>query len=366
MNTLARCCAGSLIALGVGLGFVACGTPFSSHDATGDAGGDTSTAGDTSTGGDTTTGGDTSTGADGHPGDGPGTVDVDAGGGEDVVVLDAVGSGPCQGAFATPTLVLAHTGQYLVDSITLSTDELDAFVALMPAGVVTEQRQIYAMHRATTSVPFTMDTSEPLALTEVGSTPGAFDVALSADELTLYFSHRQDTDANLLGVDIYEAQRADAGGTFSTSSVLGPGIDNPTTDQFHAHPAGPDLYFTVAPVVSGVQGQRDLYVAPLAGGARAALTGLNGATTQEANPVPSRDELQLFFSSDRANPGGINLVYYAHRTGAALGFSTPALVTLAVGDGGTSIAPQQLAADACRLYILVDQEDAYVAQRAAN
>jgi hypothetical protein len=208
-----------------------------------------------------------------------------------------------------------------------------------------------------------MDTSQPLDLTNVGPTPGAFDVALSADDLALYFSHRQDSDAGVLGVSIYEAQRGGAGGTFSASTELGSAIDDPTTNQFHAHPAGPDLYFTVATLVSGAQGPRNLYEAPLAGGARAALTDLN-SFNQQATPVPSRDELEIFFSSDRASPGVQNLVYSAHRTSAALAFSTPAVVSLAVPGASANVTPQHLTADRCRLYVLVNQSDAYVAQRA--
>lgn len=357
-----RCCAASLVALGVALALGACGNAFSSNASAADGG--------TDAGVDTSIDSSPDVGtADGRPSDGPGTVDGSGDAASDVVVvmLDAGdGGGPCVGAFSAPTLVLAHTAQYWVDSITLTEDELDAFVTLYPVGSTTEQRKVYAMHRASASVPFTMDTSQQLDLTNVGPTPGAFDVALSPDDLTLYFSHRQDSDAGGLGVNIYEAQRGDAGGTFSASTEFGPAIDDPATNQFHAHPGGPNLYFTVAPVVSAAQGQRDLYVAPLAGGARAAITELNGATTQEANPVPSRDELEIFFSSDRANPGGNNLVYHARRNSAALAFSMPTVVAFSLPDAGTNVTPQQLAAQACRVYILVDQQDAYVSQRAAN
>ena len=148
------------------------------------------------------------------------------------------------------------------------------------------------------------------------------------------------------------------------TAEFGPGINDPTTDRFHAHPAGPNLYFTVATVVGGAQSQRDLYVAPLQSGARSAITELNGLTTQQANPVPSRDQLEIFFSSDRADPGGNNLVYSAHRASAALTFSAPALVTLSIPDASTNVTPQYLSADSCRLYVLVDQQDVFVAQRA--
>jgi len=113
-----------------------------------------------------------------------------------------------------------------------------------------------------------------------------------------------------------------------------------------------------------VQGQRDLYVAPLQGGARSAISELNGLTTQQANPVPSRDELEIFFSSDRADPGGNNLVYTARRASAALTFSPPTLVTLSIPDASTNVTPQYLSADSCRLYVLVDQQDVFVSQRA--
>jgi hypothetical protein len=363
MKRLRRTCAGSLVALGVGLGLglAACGNAFSASGS-GDGGTD-------APGVDTSLEAGSDASIDGHPSDGPGTADGsgDATGPDAIMVmLDGGdgGAGPCVGAFSAPTLVLAHTAQFWVDSIALTNDELDAFVTLFPVGASTEERKIYAMHRMSTSVPFTMDTSQPLDLTNVGPTPGAFDVSLSPDELTLYFAHRQDT-AGVLAVNIYEAVRGDAGGTFSTVSEFGSGVNDPTTTQFHPHPGGPNLYFTVAPLVSGLQGQRDLYVAPLAGGARGAITELNG-TTNQANPVPSRDELEIFFSSDRANPGGNNLVYHAHRTSAALTFSMPTVVTFSLPDAGTNVTPQQLAAQACRLYILIDQQDAYVSQRAAN
>jgi len=363
-----RYLAASSVALGVTVGFVvfvACSTPFSP----GSSGGTDAGAADGSHA-DAPGSGHADAGVDAPGVDAPGVeasgfdgTATDAPGSEGSVV-DAGDAGPCLGAFSSPTLVLAHTAQYYVDSITLTNDERDAFVALLPVGVTSEQRKVYAMHRATPADTFTMDTSQPLNLTNVGPTPGAFDVALGTDDLTLYFSHRQDSDAGMLGVNVYEAQRADAGGTFSASSEFGPAIDDPTTNQFHAHPAGPDLYFTVATLVGGVvQGARNLYVAPLQGGARAALTELNGPT-QQANPVPSRDELEIFFSSDRAAAGGINLVYTARRTSAALAFPTPALVPLAVPGAPVNVTPQHLTGDRCRLYLLVNQEDAYVAQRA--
>lgn len=351
MNRLVAYVAGLSIAIAVATGFVACSSPFSSGSA----------------------GGTDADRTDAVAQDGPEAVDgiaegaaegsVDAGH-DGATAVDAAHGGSCHGAFSAPTLVLAHTAQYLVDSITLSGDELDAFVTLFPAGSTTEQRNVYAMHRASVAAPFTMDTSHPLDLTNFGPTPGAFDVALSADNLTLYFSHRQDSEAGLLGVNIYESMRGDAGATFSGGIELGPAIDDPTTNQFHAHPAGPDLYFTVAPLLGGVQGQRDLYVAPLMGGARAAITELNGAMTQDANPVPSRDELEIFFSSDRAAPGTNNRVYTAQRTSAALAFSQPTLLTLSIADAGTNVTPQHLSANGCHLYVLIDQQDALVSQRA--
>jgi hypothetical protein len=292
---------------------------------------------------------------------------LDAGG--DRVVGDAADAGLCHGMFLPPTLVLAHSAQYWVDSITLSNDELDAFVTLNPVGSVTEQRAIYAMHRTSRTIAFTMDTSQPLNLTNVGPTPGAFDVALSADNLTLYFSHRQDSDAGVLGVNIYDSHRGDAGSTFVTTSELGSAIDDPMTNQFHAHPAGSNLYFTVAQLVNGAQGQRDIFIAPLQGSTRAPIVELNGVTgvvSQQANPVPSRDELEIFFSSDRADPGGANSVYTSNRSSMALPFMPPTSVPLAVADAGTNVTPQHLSADSCRLYILVGQQDAYVSERTAQ
>ena len=370
MKRVGRYLAAASVTLAIAVGFFACSTPFSQGSAGGtDAGTADGTHAD-APGTGHADGGVDATGSDAPGVDAPG---IDAPGiegatadapGSEGSVADAGDAGPCLGAFSAPTLVLAHTAQYYVDSITLTNDELDAFVALLPVAATSEQRKVYAMHRATPADTFTMDTSQPLNLTNVGPTPGAFDVALGADDLTLYFSHRQDSDAGVLGVNIYEALRADAGGAFSASSEFGPGVNDPTTNQFHAHPAGPDLYFTVATLVGGAQGPRSLYVAPLQGGARAALTELNGPD-QQANPVPSRDELEIFFASDRAAAGGVNLVYTARRTSAALAFPTPVLVPLAVPGAPVTVTPQHLVADRCRLYLLVNQEDAYVAQRGA-
>ena len=183
MRRVGRCVVGAVVTICVTLGFVACSKPFAQGSAPGDA--EVDSAGD-------------------------GTGSVHDGGGVDAVgsdgaIGDAGGGVLCQGAFSPPTLVLEHTTQYRVDSFTLSTDQLEAFVTLTPPGSTTEQRMVYEMHRAHAGDVFTLDTSQPLDLTEVGPTPGAFDVALDADGLTLYFSHRQDTDAGMLAVDIYEA-----------------------------------------------------------------------------------------------------------------------------------------------------------------
>ncbi len=358
---------GGVVGAGVAVGLIACSAPFSPGSGAGGADaataegsqGDGSGAVDSHTGDGAQSGGDAPDAPDAQDAAAPSDAAMETG-----PVGDASDAGLCQGAFSAPTLVLAHNAQYFVDSITFTPDELQAIVTLNPAGSSTEQRNVYEMHRAAPGDVLTIDTSQPLNLTEVGPTPGAFDVALSADGLTLYFSHRQDSDAGALGVDIYETQRGTAAAPFGTVSELGPAINDPTTTQFHAHPAGSNLYFTVTPVVAGAQGQRDLYVAPLQGGVRTPLAELNGATTQEANPVPSQDQLEIFFSSDRAAHGQNDLVYSARRASAALTFSPPALVPLAVGDASTNVTPQYLSPDSCRLYILVGQEDVYVAQRA--
>jgi len=269
--------------------------------------------------------------------------------------IDSADGGTCRGVFSAPTLVL-----------TVTTDERNAFVTLTPPNSTTEQRKVYALKRASTSDVFTIDTSQPVALTNVGPTPGAFDVGLSADALTLYFSHEQTPDGGALDVDIYQAQRAAVGAPFTTTSKFGPGVNDPTTNQFHARPAGPNLYFTVAQIVNGAQGARDLYMAPLNGGARAPIAELNGSTTQEADPVPSSDELEIFFSSNRADTdAGQNLVYGARRTSAALTFAPPVIVPLPVGNPTFDVTPQYLSPDGCRLYVLVNREDVFVSRRGA-
>lgn len=268
----------------------------------------------------------------------------------------------CRGAFAAPTLVLAHSQQYIVDSFTTTSDELHALVTLTPPNTNSEQRRVYALDRASVSDAFVIDVSQPLDLTNIGPTPGAFDVALAADGLTVYFSHEQTPDGGTLDIDLYEASRPAVTQPFATSSKFGLGINDPTTNQFHAHSAGTNLYFTVAQIVGGVQAGRDLYVAPLGGGARMPIAELNGATSQEANPVPSRDELEIFFASNRADASQ-TLVYRASRTSAALAFDAPALVPLSIAS--TDVTPQYLSPDGCRLYVLVDQADVYVSQRSA-
>jgi hypothetical protein len=292
--------------------------------------------------------------------------------GNDVVVgsdtgLDAVDAfdaaadaGTCRGQFGAPTLVLAHSPQYIVDSFTTVGDELHALVTLVPTNATTEERKVYALDRTSAGDAFTIDASQPLDLTNVGPTPGAFDAALSADGLTLFFSHEQTPDGGTLDVDLYEAQRPSLTQPFATTSKFGPGIDDPTTNQFHAHSGGANLYFTVAQITNGVQGARDLYVASLGGGVRMPIAELDGVTSQEENPVPSRDELEIFFASNRA-VASETLVYRAARTSTALAFDAPVQVPLSIVS--TDITPQYLSADGCRLYVLVDQADVYVSQR---
>jgi hypothetical protein len=330
-------------AFGVGLGFVACASFSGSETAP-----VTSEAGSTN---------------DANQPDAPDAFAADSS-------VDAGDAGPsdgtCRGGFGSPTLLLAHDALYAVDTATFTTDELDAFVTLLPANIPMEKRSVFAMHRAHVSDAFVMDTSQPLDLTEMGPTPGAFDVGLAADDLTLYFSHRQDPDAGgALAVDIYETARAKRGTPFAMPTKFAPGINNPTTNQFHAHPAGPNLYFTVAAVSLGVQGNRDLYVAPLNGGVRLPISELNTSTSSEANPVPSRDELEMFFSSDRESDAGVSRVYRTNRTSAALTFAPPNPVSLSV-DAEAPVTPQHLSADRCRLYLIINQQDLYVVQRAAQ
>lgn len=173
---------------------------------------------------------------------------------------------------------------------------------------------------------------------------GSFDdwgVAVSPDGLTAIVS----SDRNGSHNDLYVATRSSTLAAFGPLSVAS-GLNSPSSEEGpHWSADGRTLYFD-----STRTGNRELFRASVNGtsfGAPQAIPGL-GSAELDAVPVPSADELTMYFLSLRApTPNGD--VWFATRQNKADPFSAPQVLP---GVNSPDIdAPGHVSADGCTMYL---------------
>jgi hypothetical protein len=134
-------------------------------------------------------------------------------------------------------------------------------------------------------------------------------------------------------------------GTFNSAALLSNLETNNDESDLYASKDGQSLYFT-----SNRTGNYDLYVAPASSGGWVGIprpvSGLVNSVYSEAAPVISRDNLTLYFASNRG-PDDYD-IYIARRSSSDASFGQAQLVT---GPSSPYLDfPLELSADQCTLY----------------
>lgn len=270
--------------------------------------------------------------------------------GDDADATDA-DAGPCDrtAPYGAPMPVLGvSTGARAEATMRFSLDELRGYLWNDPGNI-----DLALAVRATVNDPFVVS---PIA--ELNTSSLEFEPTVGVDERVLVFMSNRPGGPG--GLDLYVAQRADVSATWS---LLGPaaGIDT-AGDEHQPFLADDTLYY-----VSDVGGDPDLYRAPRVGrttfGTATRIAELSRAGSVEADPVVSFDGLTMYFASDRAVAGDID-IYVATRASKV----DPWGAATRVPDlsSTTTDGPSWESVDGCRLYLSsakAGTPDVYVAKR---
>ncbi len=274
---------------------------------------------------------------------------VDDAGGE----VDAADAGPCDrtAPYASPVPVPGvSTGARFEATMRLSTDELRGYLWTDGGGV-----DLSFAVRPTPNDAFVLS-----PITELNTpTSNEFEPSPGRDELVIVFNSNRAGGPG--GLDLYLSQRADTASTWS-QPVPVPGIDT-AADEHQPFLTDDALYF-----VSDAAGDPDLYRAPRISrasfGAAARIEELSRSGTVEADPVVSFDGLTMYFASDRATAGDLD-IYVATRSSALAPWG--AITRLPDLSSTVTDGPSWESVDGCRLYLSsakLGTPDVYVAKRA--
>jgi Tol biopolymer transport system component len=227
----------------------------------------------------------------------------------------------------------------------LSPDEMTGYVSAYRADSGYNTGAIWATVRSAIT-----DSFGPLAPLSAVDDPTTYaeNPSLTPDALTIVF----DSDRGSAASHLYLATRASTAAQFSTPTALTT-INSTTSDHSpNVSPDGKTLYFASNRTLVGGNPQGDLFVATLtpAGwlvNGTSPVDGLNGAQSNEDEPVVSTDGLTIYFASNRA---GFFRVYVATRATTADAFGAAAEVTPLTPAGGGDVGPSFVSQDGCRLY----------------
>lgn len=227
-------------------------------------------------------------------------------------------------------------------TVWLSEDEKIAYVGTVRADSGVSSGHIFVGVRADLTDSFG-------ALTPLPGLAGAgYDESpsLTPDALSLVFDSTR--AAPQQPADLFVAKRINTVVNFGAPTAL-TALNSPNTDvQPDISPDGKTLYFAS----NRNNTQYDLFVATDSGSgfalvpANSPVTALNGAMTNEGNPVPTRDGLTMYFSSNR---NGSYRVFVATRASKADAFGAPTELTQLNSSAGDTY-PQFISPDGCRLY----------------
>jgi len=296
-------------------------------------------------------GGDVGTGADVTSTDGPSPQD---GGSDGSTVCNPMATftslQPLQGFNTSATESTAR----------LSADELTMYFTAF-GGSYTDggDWEIFSVSRTTTTDPFS---GAPLPF-GLGTTYSAEDPSVSADGLTLYYTHDNNDGLSRL----WFAQRAANTQPFANPAEFS-AVASPVPTDIDGQPFvsadNAELWFVSSR--DNDAGTTDLFVATANNGSFSspvAATLLN-STSNDWLPTLSFDRLTIYFASTRAGGAGNYDIWTSHRATLTSAFSSPSLVSEL--NSTSKDFPTWLSEDNCRLYFVSSRagtEDIYVATR---
>jgi Tol biopolymer transport system component len=231
------------------------------------------------------------------------------------------------------------------------------FSVVVPTG---SQAATYLAKRPSADAPF--GPAELVGTTGLPARPT--NLSVSDDELTVVQELFEGKDE---GSHLYMASRAEKNGTFGPFKRLNALNAGKNDLSPFLVGEGLALYFaSERPGSSSLDIYRATRSAPNAAfGAPAKVDGVNAGA--EMYPVPSADELTLFFASKRGGTAGFD-IFVATRAAADVPFDAPALVAEVSSDADDF--PGSISADGCELYFSssraggAGEHDLYVSRRA--
>jgi len=174
---------------------------------------------------------------------------------------------------------------------------------------------------------FTLQTSRVPARCACNTIADEGTAFFSLDGLSLYFYSSRAGGPGLR--DIYVSKRADPSLSFTASSLVG-GVNGTESDHMPWLPLDElTIYFTSSRYGTGIPLGYNIWVATRASrsnafGAPRLVSELNSASSDEGASL-TKDELTVFFASDRASSGNFD-IWTATRASKAVPFTTPVSV----------------------------------------
>ena len=211
---------------------------------------------------------------------------------------------------------------------------------------------LYSATRPSRDCSFT----PPTLLKNVNNTTGAgdYDPFITYDGLELFFSSdRQINDASTW-FDLYYATRTSTDDDFSAPTPV-PNLNTSLLDRAPALSADKKtLYFNSTGYGDSKGG---IYKSARSGPNFGAARHIDlGTTTGDSSPIPSPDELTLYFFSERGGSVGSGDIWMATRPTKDADFGPPtnkgAVATL---NTTASEGPRSISPDGCRMYLVTDR-----------
>lgn len=243
-------------------------------------------------------------------------------------------------AFA-PATALAGLGAYSVEAVRFANNRQIVYLSLCPADGGKPGCDMYQGARTTA------DTYGSFAAMSGVNAPNFYDSypTVTGDAQWILFGSSRDG-----GVKLFQAAAMD--GIFKNPSPLDglPGLG--ASNEPYLLADGHTLYFGAS--VSASSPQWDLYRTTGSVGAFATpaiVDGISASMSDEFAPVPSEDELELFFASSRAPGSNANLdMWMTMRATTSEPFGPP--VRLESLSGAQNEFPTSLSPDGCELYYI--------------
>lgn len=182
---------------------------------------------------------------------------------------------------------------------------------------------------------------------------------LSADLRTIYFDRGPAAGGEY---DILSATRTSPAGDFGDATTI-PNVTDPDATEIDPFVTADGIYFS-----KSVSGNSQVFFAPAEGdgfGPASAGIGINSLSKDEF-PVPSSDELALYFGAQDRGPDGASWdIWVGTRADTSGPFELPSRLAAPVNAAGGEY-PSWLSPDNCRLYFTTDangDHDIWVATR---